>query len=333
VAEFDLINQYFKPPCSARNDVLLGIGDDCALLSVPPDKALAVSTDTLISGVHFPHGTMPEDIGYKALAVNLSDLAAMGAEPAWASLAISLPTADKRWVEQFMQGFNPLAAQYNLVLVGGDTTQGVLSITVNIYGFVNEKKALKRSNASAGDLIFITGTLGDAGAGLDAVLNAERYNIPVDDTLRHCINRLNRPEPRIRAGLLLTQLSQIAAIDISDGLLVDLKHICEASQTGAIIHLDKIPLSDTLAGHYQKRPGGQQPDWQAITCAGDDYELCFSCPEYQVDEMNKVFEAQDISLTQIGKMTSSNKIECFDKAGIRQNLPLTGYTHFTHEKQ
>ncbi|HED36266.1 MAG TPA: thiamine-phosphate kinase [Gammaproteobacteria bacterium] len=339
MSEFDLINQYFKTLITARDDVLLGPGDDCALLAPPPGKALAVSTDTLISGVHFPAATQPEDIGYKALAVNLSDLAAMGAEPAWASLSISLPEADECWVERFMRGFNELARAYKVALIGGDTTRGPLSITINITGFVTEKTALRRSSARDGDLIFMTGTLGDAGVGLNAVLN----NNTGDKSLAHCINRLNRPEPRIQAGLLLTQLDRVAAIDISDGLLADLSHICDASQTGAIINLDKIPLSDALVRYYQGLAAALnheqsdaepawKPDWQAISCSGDDYELCFSCSEQSAEAMWVLFKTQNIQVAQIGRMTASARIECQDEKAVPYPLKIKGFNHFSNEK-
>ncbi len=347
MSEFDLINQYFKTPVTLRNDVLLGPGDDCALLSPPPGKVLAVSTDTLISGVHFPQSTQPEDIGYKVLAVNLSDLAAMGAEPAWVSLSISLPEADSGWVERFMQGFNELATGYNVALIGGDTTRGALSITVNITGFVTERTALRRNTALAGDLIFMTGTLGDAGVGLNAVLNNNTH----DKHLAHCINRLNRPQPRIQAGLLLTQLDRVTSIDISDGLLADLGHICEASKTGAIIKLDKIPLSDELIRYYQGPEAGLNcdpldskldfkpdsipgsiADWQAITCSGDDYELCFSCTEQSAAKMLSLFKARSLPVTQIGRMTSSGTIECLDKNAVPHPLKIKGFNHFSNEK-
>jgi len=325
VSEFDLINHFFKTSALPRDDVLQGVGDDCALLAPPPGKQLAISTDTLISGVHFPQSTLAADIGYKSLAVNLSDLAAMGASPAWASLAISLPEADQSWLANFMQGFNELARTYNVSLVGGDTTCGPLTITLNIVGFVDEKKALKRNRAKAGDLIFMTGTLGDAVTGLNAILN----KTPLDKNLQYCVQRLNRPEPQINAGLLLTRF-RVAAIDISDGLLTDLNHICTASKTGADIFLNQLPLSDSLKQYYAQ--GDHQPDWQTISCGGDDYELCFSCDAQSADEMLKLFKAQQIKVTQIGHMTSGMKINCIDAEGKVRNLQNRGYNHF-NEKQ
>lgn len=320
MAEFDLINQFFKTAVVQRDDVKLGIGDDCALLSPPPGKQLAVSTDTLVSGVHFPANTLAVDIGYKSLAVNLSDLAAMGAEPAWVSLALTLPEADHTWLKGFMQGFNELAKKYNVVLIGGDTTQGPLSITVNITGFIQADQVLKRSQAKVGDLIFVTGTLGDAATGLHSVLN----NIDADEYLQYCIKRLNRPDPRIQAGIVLAQNQySTTAIDLSDGLIADLGHICQASNTGARIELENIPLSRELKHHYNNKP-----DWNSIINAGDDYELCFTCAEKTAVMMQKTMESQGVSVSCIGEITDSSRVECFLNNEVIVGLTNTGYEHF-----
>ncbi len=321
MSEFDLINQFFKASYIKRNDVLLGIGDDCAILSPPPDKSLAVSTDTLISGVHFPQSTNAEDIGYKSLAVNLSDLAAMGAEPAWVSLAISMPDANKIWLNDFMLGFNELLDQYNVALIGGDTTHGALSITVNITGFVSFKKMLKRSNARAGDAIFVTNTIGDACIGLEIALN-NQMPIELSDTdTDYFVDCLNRPQPQIKAGQLLTRFS-VAAIDVSDGLIADLSHICNASNVGAHLKLEKIPLSDALTSYYNDKP-----DWQKILSAGDDYQLCFTCPPEQVDEMSQLMHQQKIPITCIGEIIDSVGVS-FSLGSESIVITPSGYNHF-----
>ena len=322
MSEFDLINQYFKTASVKRKDVVLGIGDDCALLSPPPGKQLAVSTDTLISGVHFPENTKPEDIGYKSLAVNLSDLAAMGAEPAWVSLAISLPEVNETWLEGFMSGFSELAQQYNVSLIGGDTTRGPLSVTVSITGFVSAGAALRRDAAKAGDYIYVTGSLGDARLGLEAILN----NTVIDNDVQFCINRLNRPEARVLAGRLLSELTDITAIDISDGLLADLSHICEASKTGASIELQSLPLSTQLRRVYQ-----QQPEWEKVLSAGDDYELCFCCSPGQESAVLETFKAHDIVLNKIGVITESKGIQCVQADGSLLEIDHQGYNHFQSE--
>ena len=317
VSEFDLINQYFKSTAINRDDVLLGIGDDCALLSPPEGKVLAVSTDTLISGVHFPESTSAQDIGYKSLAVNLSDLAAMGAEPAWVSLAISLPKPDESWLHQFMQGFNQLIDAYNICLIGGDTTQGRLSITINITGFVDAQNALRRSNAKSGDYIYVTGDIGDAGLGLKALLN----KLPQEHNLISCINRLNRPVPQIMAGKILSQFA-VAAIDISDGLLADLNHICQASHVGAVLNIEQLPVSNSLLKYYKHKP-----DWLDVITAGDDYELCFTCSKSQSVEIEALMSQHKIKLTRIGKIVENKGVQCMLN-GKPVDVDFKGYEHF-----
>ena len=322
VSEFDIIDQYFRTARPSRDDVLLGIGDDCALLSPPPGKQLAISTDTLISGVHFPVATQARDVGYKSLAVNLSDLAAMGAQPAWASLALSLPQVDEHWLGDFMRGFNELAKQFNVSLIGGDTTRSphkdLFSITINITGFIDEERALKRNRAQAGDQIFVTGQLGDAAAGLHCILHQQT----ADSTTAYLIERLNRPQPRVLAGQLLGDFS-VAAIDISDGLYADLGHLCRASGCGAVIHLDQLPLSGALRTFYR-----QKPDWAAILNGGDDYELCFSCPPDQVDAMGQLLGSKQIPFSSIGYMTDSDEICCLAADGSELSIENRSYNHF-----
>ncbi|MCW9046547.1 MAG: thiamine-phosphate kinase [Gammaproteobacteria bacterium] len=322
MSEFDLINQFFKNTKVKRDDVLLGIGDDCAMLSPPSGKILAVSTDTLISGVHFPETTSPEDIAYKSLAVNLSDLAAMGAEPAWVSLAISLPDSNVEWLAAFMRGFNELAERFNVALIGGDTTQGALSITLNVTGFVDAKLALKRSSAKVGDSIFVTGNIGDASIGLDIILNnVKPPDLFMDDYKSYCIDRLNRPYPQVIAGQLLTAFSA-AAIDISDGLNADLNHMCKASKVGAIINIENLPASEALLVFYNHKP-----DWQNILTAGDDYELCFTCAKDKVTEMQSLMGTHNIKTTCIGEIVSGAGVKCmFDNEVL--NFQQTGYNHF-----
>lgn len=317
--EFELINQYFKSTTVQRDDVLLGIGDDCAILSPPPGKQLAVSTDTLISGIHFPENTSAQDIGYKALAVNLSDLAAMGAEPAWASLAISLPNADESWVSEFMLGFNQLASKYNVALIGGDTTRGPLSITVSVTGFLDTTKSLKRCNAKVGDVIFVTGNLGDARMGLEALLG--NISLSSQDTKNYFLACLNRPEPKLTIGQLLTNYP-VAAIDLSDGLLADLNHICIASSTGASIQLDKIPLSKQLLNVCNN-----EPNWAMICNAGDDYELCFTCSPENIEDLSCDLKQFNIEIFAIGEIDNSTGVTCYLEGKAYSEVG-SGYNHF-----
>jgi len=246
MTEFTLIER-IRARAATRPDVLLGIGDDAALLAVPAGQALVVTTDTLIAGVHFPAETAPADIGWKALAVNLSDLAAMAATPAWCTLALTLPDADGDWVDAFLDGFLELAEQHGVALVGGDTTGGPLSITVTAQGFVPSDVALRRDGAQAGDDIWVTGTLGDAAGGL---AQWQRQGL-MSAKLRH---RLDRPTPRVAAGLGLRGLAH-AAIDVSDGLAADLGHVLAASRLGAEVELGRLPTSRSLREHFPDETG------------------------------------------------------------------------------
>ena len=236
LGEFELINKYFKFATSQREDVSLGIGDDCALLDVPCDQQLAITADTLVSGVHFSKNTNPQSIGYKALAVNLSDLAAMGATPAWATLCITIPEINTTWLSEFMRGFSDLASKFKVQLIGGDTTQGPLSISIQLHGFVPKEKALKRDKASIGDSVFVSGTLGDAGL---ALLKNHKINFP-DSSLLYLKDRLDRPTPRVELGVALRSYDA-SAIDISDGLYADLNHLCDKTEKGMTINLNQIP--------------------------------------------------------------------------------------------
>ncbi len=318
MSEFDIIRQIFSGTAIDRQDVIKGIGDDCALLSPASGKQLAISMDTLISGVHFPAATSAQDIGYKSLAVNLSDLAAMGAEPAWASLAISLPEVNHAWLEQFMQGFMQLASQYNVALIGGDTTCGALSISITVIGYVESGRALRRDQAAEADAIFVTGTIGDARAGLESLKSGHT----VTPQIAYCIERLNRPVPRIEAGRIISQYSR-CAIDLSDGLLSDLKHICEASGLGADIDLDKLPLSDELQHCLQG-----QINWSLILNAGDDYELCFTVAADKTDTIQQALQQAGIMCTQIGSMRHQPGIRCYHEAKLITDLKPAGYDHF-----
>lgn len=319
MSEFNLINRYFKQLTNSREDVTLGIGDDCAVLQVPEGKQLATSMDTLISGVHFPINTSVEDIAYKALAVNLSDLAAMGAEPAWVSLALTLPEPSDEWLEPFAVSFAQLAHTYNVQLIGGDTTRGDLSITLQIVGFVEPHTFLRRDQAKVGDLIYVSGTLGDAGLGLLSVLK----QLNPQASLPHCVHRLNRPVPRIELGQALTRLCQ-CAIDISDGLAADLHHILEASQCAASINLADLPLSDELKAYY-----GADIDFQQILTSGDDYELCFTVAASQQKQLEAIASQLNINLTPIGVIKEGEGLEWVDSNGALFKLETVGYNHFS----
>ncbi|WP_428622938.1 thiamine-phosphate kinase [Sedimenticola sp.] len=317
-SEFQLIDLYFSRLGAVRADVLLGVGDDCALLQVPVGKQLAVSIDTLVEGTHFFPGVDAESLGHKSLAVNLSDLAAMGAEPAWVTLALTLPRVDEVWIEAFCRGFAGLATRYQIQLVGGDTTRGPLSISVQMHGFVDPDKALRRDRAKAGDLVYVTGTLGDAGL---ALLTAQGGYNPGNQSV-FLQQRLDRPEPRVAVAQALCGLAT-GAIDISDGLLSDLGHICDKSRVGAVLQQAAIPLSDPVTD-YLRATG----DWSIPLAAGDDYELCLIVPADRRQQLEAVAQTLDVPLSLIGEIEAGNGIRCLDDAGHPVAVAREGYDHF-----
>jgi len=324
--EFDLI-ALIRDRCSiAREDVRLGIGDDAALLAVPPGQLLAVSTDTLVAGVHFPKSTKAYDVGWKVLAVNLSDLAAMGATPAWATLALTLPQADARWVGEFCDGFAALAREFKLALVGGDTTQGPLSITATVHGFVPPGAALLRSGARAGDAVFVTGTLGDAAAGLRCLDKndseaARLLSVPAG-TRESLIERLNRPLPRVGQGLALRGRAS-ACIDVSDGLLADLGHVCSASRVGAEIDVEALPKSSALLAVFDV---AAQRIFQMT--GGDDYELCFSAAENEAASLLGDLARSGCAATRIGRIVAESGVRVHDHSGDPVAIARRGWEHF-----
>jgi thiamine-monophosphate kinase len=317
ISEFEVIERYFRQVRPLRDDVVLGVGDDAALLQPPAGYQLVVAVDTLVAGRHFPQHTDAFDIGYKSLAVNLSDLAAMGASPAWATLSLTLPEVDEPWLEAFAQGFFQLAARHRVDLVGGDTTRGPLSITVQLNGLVKAGKALRRDSACPGQRLFVTGTPGEAACALQQ-LNAGSQ--PDADLLR----RLNRPEPRVEFGLALAGTGA-AAIDISDGLLADLGHIVSASHCGATLWVDRLPRSRAL----QARP----PD-DVLACqlqGGDDYELCFALDADKAGRLEQIAEQQQLLLTEIGVIESQPGICCRHDDGSIHHPRGHGFDHFLNE--
>ncbi|VAX10715.1 Thiamine-monophosphate kinase [hydrothermal vent metagenome] len=318
LSEFELIQQFFSQSGAKRSDVRLGVGDDCALLAVPAGKELVVSIDTLVEGIHFYPNVDPESLGHKALAVNLSDLAAMGAEPAWVTLALTLPTADSDWLEAFSRGFAKLAMAHRVQLVGGDTTRGPLNISVQAHGFVDAGCALRRAGAQAGNLIYVTGTLGDAGLALRV---AEGLSLPAG-SLPYLQSRLERPTPRLAEGMALVGLAN-AAIDISDGLIADLGHICKQSALGACLDMPSLPCSTSVQEYLDERG-----DWSLLLSSGDDYELCFTVPPVHRDKVEALGEELTSGLTCIGIMESKLGIRCLGVNGQELKNITQGYDHF-----
>ncbi|MCL2893416.1 thiamine-phosphate kinase [Brenneria tiliae] len=318
--EFDLIARYFNRAGSSRRDVALGIGDDCALLAVAEKKLLAVSTDTLVSGVHFLPDIHPADLGYKSLAVNLSDLAAMGADPAWLSLAITLPENNADWLSAYSDSLFELLDYYGMQLIGGDTTRGPLSLTLTIYGLVPAGRALTRGGAKIGDWIYVSGSLGDSAAGL-AILQ-DTLRIDDDDARRALVQRHLRPQPRILQGQALRDLAS-SAIDLSDGLISDLQHILNASECGARLNLDAIPYSHWLRDRVDEE---QALRW--ALSGGEDYELCFTVPEINRGALDIALGHLGAAYTCIGQVGPASEGLRFFRGDKEVELNWKGYDHF-----
>ena len=313
--EFDLIAR-IRARVATRADVVLGIGDDAALLAPPPGRQLVVTADTLNDGVHFPRGTSPADVGWKALAVNLSDLASMGAEPAWCTLSLSLPQSDPAWIEGFLDGFLDLVGQHDIALVGGDTTRGPLSIAVTAMGLVEPGRALRRDGARVGDEVWVTGTLGDAAGGL-ALLDRE----PVP-ALRA---RLDRPTPRVAAGRALAGIAT-ACVDVSDGLLADLGHVCARSHVAARIDVDALPASAALMEVI-----GEADRIALQASGGDDYELCFTAPADAGADIGAVSAQLGLRITRIGRIVAGEGVHPVDAKSQPWSSPRRGYDHFAEQ--
>jgi thiamine-monophosphate kinase len=316
--EFDIIRRYFTRQPVSRKEVLVGIGDDAAVLQLPPDRELLVCIDTLVAGVHFPPDTPAAAIGHKALAVNLSDLAAMGAEPAWATLALTLPEPDPEWLNAFAGGFFALAGRHGVQLIGGDTTCGPLSVTVQAHGFAPPGQAMRRVGAQPGDRIYVTGTLGDAGLALRQP-EAAAAGLQV---------RLDYPEPRIEAGSLLRGLAS-AAIDISDGLLADLGHLLEGDGLGASLLVDELPRSDGFVAVLRGLGAALSGlNYELPLSSGDDYELCFTVPENRCAAVERRLGELPCGCTAIGTIEVQPGIRCYLQDGSAYRPRGEGYLHF-----
>jgi thiamine-monophosphate kinase len=316
--EFELIKRHFTRPVKRAQ---LGVGDDCALLDVAPGRTLAISTDTLVSGVHFFADVSPTSLGHKALAVNLSDLAAMGATPRAFTLALTLPTLNDDWLTDFSRGLCALADAHDCELIGGDTTRGPLSITITVMGELDVGLALRRDAAQAGDDLWVSGTLGGAALGLRHLQGA--HALPPDVASR-AIDRLERPTPRIALGRALLGVAH-AAIDISDGLLADLGHVLTQSNLDATLEWARVPLHPTLLA--------VPPDVRTV-CAlagGDDYELCFTAPQAAREAVTAIAAHGDVAVTRIGTLTAARTAPTFrvvDAHGQDMPMPHRGYDHF-----
>lgn len=312
--EFALIDR-IRARARAGTGVALGIGDDAAVLDVPAGQQLVVTSDTLVAGVHFPEDTAPADVGWKALAVNLSDLAAMAATPAWCTLALTLPDGDEAWLDGFLDGFLELAEACAVSLVGGDTTRGPRAITVTAMGLVPAGQALRRDGARVGDDVWVTGTIGDAAG----ALAQWRARGPASAKLRY---RLDRPTPRLGAGLALRGLAS-AGIDLSDGLAADLGHVLAASGVGARIELGRLPTSRTLADHFDP-----PRRWDLQLSGGDDYELCFTAPPSRALEIEQALAALGLPAIAVGHVEPEPGLRFIDPEGGAWTPAASGYQHF-----
>ncbi|HET6756765.1 MAG TPA: thiamine-phosphate kinase [Burkholderiales bacterium] len=315
VGEFDIIRRFFTRPAKRA---ILGVGDDAALIAIPPDIELAVSTDMLLEGRHFFANADPRQLGHKALAVNLSDMAAMGAEPRWVTLALALPKADEHWLEAFSCGFSELAHAHQVELIGGDTCRGALTLCVQIMGEVPKGEALRRDGAKAGEDIWVSGKLGDAALTLAHL--KKQLTLSMEELAR-CSPALHTPTPRVALGKSLRGIAT-SAIDISDGLMSDLKHVLERSQVGAVIELEKIPGSDIL--------NRQPPEIarNALLSGGDDYELCFTAKPREREKIDALSRQLELSLTCIGRTKGSRGLTLLDERGRALDYKAQGFDHF-----
>jgi thiamine-monophosphate kinase len=333
MSEFDLIDRYFgagsaAAAAAAAAGVVLGIGDDAALLQVPEGHDLVAAVDTIVSGRHFPEGTDARAIGHRALAVNLSDLAAMGATPAWATLALTMPTAGAAWLEGFAAGLLALAARHGVALVGGDTTCGPLTVSIQLLGFAPHGTALRRAGASPGDLLVVTGSLGDAGAGLRLAQGAPATALSggargaVDEpVLRELLRRFEYPTPRVEFGLAARGLAT-AAMDLSDGLIGDLPKLAAASGLRARVDIEHLPLSPALRAFAAAELAR---DW--ALAAGDDYELLLAVAPDRLAALTAAAASCGLALTRIGRLDAGTGVD-WRLNGRKFTPDVQGYDHF-----
>ncbi|QLB40294.1 thiamine-phosphate kinase [Mannheimia pernigra] len=324
MGEFDIIERYFNASQRpARRDVVLAIGDDCAVTSLKLNQQLAITTDTLVCGTHFLPTISAADLAYKCVAVNLSDLASMGAEPAWISLALTLPEINHNWLAEFSEHLFNILDHYNVDLIGGDTTKGHLSLTLTAQGIVPQDKALFRHNAKIGDWIYVSGTLGDSAGGLQLLLNQKTDNVNWNKDESYLIQRHLRPTPRVLLGLTIASIAN-AAIDISDGLLSDLGHILKRSRCGAVINLDDLPLSESLLNCYSKEKAEQ-----FALSGGEDYELCFTVHNDNKQKLEKALTNIGVNYTCIGQIRSAKEGLTLLRHNEAVRLPAkSGFDHF-----
>lgn len=322
MTEFELIRRFFAAQPINRADVVVGVGDDAAVIACPAGMQLVVTSDTLVEGVHFFPDSDPVALGHKALAVNLSDLAAMGATPVCFTLALALPRADSNWLERLCEGIYGLARRYDVQLVGGDTVRGPLALTITAHGWVPQGQAILRSGARAGDRVYVTGELGDAGI----ALREEQRLLTLSQADSAVVTeRLTRPMPRVEAGVAMRGIAN-SAIDISDGLVGDLGHILERSGVGARIELNRLPISNVYRALLPTL------GWDVALANGDDYELCFTVPAAHTDALNAATARFGCAITCIGEIVARDGLQIIDASGKPYTAKATAHDHF-HAQQ
>jgi thiamine-monophosphate kinase len=319
LSEFELIARHFARLGAERGDVRVGVGDDGAVVMPPAARELVMVVDTLVESVHFPRGSPAASIGHRAFAVNLSDIAAMGAEPAWALLALTLPDSDEEWLTQFARAAGDLCRRHGVSLIGGDTTRGPLSITVTLVGIVPIGVALERKGAQAGDAIFVTGSPGDAAAGL--ALEQDRLHVVDPMSAQILRDRFLFPTPRCEVGIALRGLAS-ACIDVSDGLGGDLEKLCAASGCGAEIDAAALPVSEALVAAV-----GRELAREYALTGGDDYELLFCVPASRLGAMTQAMAMGLGPVTRIGRLVSGNGVRVSARGGVTQ-FSGSGFDHF-----
>lgn len=322
IGEFDLIKRYFTADKYSA-EVLLGVGDDAAVLDVPAGFKLVAAVDTIVAGIHFPIDTVPAEIAYRALAVNLSDMAAMGAQPRWFTLSLCIPEAQETWLAEFAQSLQQLAARYGVQLVGGDTVKGPLNISIQILGVVETDGWLTRAGAKPQDVIFVSGIPGEAAGGLQLLLQKP---IPVEAMYReHLLARFYRPTPRVELGRRIRTLAS-AAMDVSDGLLTDLNKLCAASACGAHLDLEALPQSAAMLATF-----GKQDAERYSLFGGDDYELVFTVPSDRLLQVEAAIADLDVRCTPIGRITEDCYVQCF-RHGEAVVMTGVGFDHFAADR-
>lgn len=319
MGEFDLITRYFTRPAKRA---VLGVGDDCALWQIQPGMQLAVSTDMLVEGRHFLSTVPPKRLGHKALAVNLSDLAASGAKPVAFTLALAMPRIDESWLQGFSAGLLALADQHTCELVGGDTTQGPLTICITVMGEVPPGDALLRQGAQVGDDIYISGSVGDARLALEVMRG--QLSLSASD-FESCRQRMEQPQPRIALGLALRGVAN-ACIDVSDGLAGDLGHVLKASQVGAVLTTDWVQDSAAISVAMQSLPFARRLDM--ALASGDDYELLFTAAPEQAEAVQHAANEADVSVTCIGRITTGSGLQVLDLQGVPMSRRFASFDHF-----